>query len=404
MPNFRYRALTQGGEIVSGLIAAPNAAEVIRRIEYLRLVPVDTALDDGSDRTAYIKFGFAKQAGPEDVTIFTVDLALTLKAGARLEEALELLANDTDIGRLRSTILKIRSSVLSGESFADALLRHTTLFSPMYVALVRVGETSGKLEQILEMLAGERSRAEALRRKLADAIRYPAFLLFAASCTLVFFLMFVIPQFAIILHDFRAKVDPIATFFLGLSAFLTQHKELLGALTATLLLTGFFLLRRPDARAQILAALSHMPLARSALAYHRTALFCRNLGLLLAAGVPLTTTLRVLADMMAATGQGGVWRRVVEQVRQGRKLSDAISEAAALPAMAVRMLRLGEETGQLPVLAGRIAEFYETKLQRNLDRIVGMVGPLAVIGISVIVGGLIISVMTALLSVSQVVG
>ena len=118
-----------------------------------------------------------------------LDLALFLKAGARLDEALELLATDIDIGRLRSTIAKIRSSVLSGESFADALSRHTALFSPMYVALVRIGETSGKLERILELLASERNRAEALRRKLADALRYPAFLLFAASCVLVFFLI-----------------------------------------------------------------------------------------------------------------------------------------------------------------------------------------------------------------------
>ena len=99
-----------------------------------------------------------------------------------------------------------------------------------------------------------------------------------------------------------------------------------------------------------------------------------------------------------------VWTRVVERVRQGGKLSEALEESGSLPAMAVRILRLGEETGQLPVLAGRVAEFYEIKLQRNLDRMVGFVGPLAIIVISTIVGGLIVSVMTALLSVSQSVG
>jgi general secretion pathway protein F len=140
------------------------------------------------------------------------------------------------------------------------------------------------------------------------------------------------------------------------------------------------------------------------LTYHRTALFCRNLGVLLSAGVPLTTTLRILADMMAATGRSGVWTSTVEKVRQGGKLSDVLAENGMLPAMAVRMLRLGEETGQLPALAGRVAEFYETKLQRRLDRVVGIIGPLAIIGISIIVGGLIVSVMTSLLSVSQLVG
>jgi general secretion pathway protein F len=133
-------------------------------------------------------------------------------------------------------------------------------------------------------------------------------------------------------------------------------------------------------------------------------MFCRNLEVLLTAGVALTSSLRIIANMMAAWGDSPVWTRVVERVRQGGKLSEALDESGSLPPMAVRILRLGEETGQLPVLAGRVAEFYEIKLQRNLDRMVGLVGPLAIIVISTVVGGLIVSVMTALLSVSQSVG
>ena len=118
---------------------------------------------------------------PRTLRSFTLDLALLLKAGARLDRALELLATDSDIGRLRSTAGAIRSRILAGESFGDALAHHPSLFSPMYVALVRVGEVSGTLDKILQVLASDRSRAEALRRKLADALRYPAFLLFARS-------------------------------------------------------------------------------------------------------------------------------------------------------------------------------------------------------------------------------
>ena len=147
-----------------------------------------------------------------------------------------------------------------------------------------------------------------------------------------------------------------------------------------------------------------LPVVRTILALHQTAMFCRNLEVLLTAGVALTSSLRIIANMMAAWGDSPVWTRVVERVRQGGKLSEALDESGSLPPMAVRILRLGEETGQLPVLAGRVAEFYEIKLQRNLDRMVGLVGPLAIIVISTVVGGLIVSVMTALLSVSQSVG
>ncbi len=404
MPNFRYRALTASGDVVTGLISATTAEEVARRIDYLHLVPIDDIVDEGTAYVSRLNFKLGPRARSDDVTVFTLDLALLLKAGARLDRALELLANDADIGRLRSTVGAIHSSVLAGESFGDALDRHPALFPPMYVALVRVGEASGTLDTILEVLASDRSRAEALRRKLADALRYPAFLLFAATCVLVFFMTFVLPQFSAVLGDLGAKIDPIAGVFLGLSEFITTHEDSIGVAALIVLVGGFLLVREPKIRVAIIFRLARLPGVRTILTLHQTALFCRNLGVLLTAAVPLTTTLRILANTMATMGNAATWTRVVERVREGGKLSEALEEFRTLPATAVRTLRLGEETGQLPVLAGRVAEFYEKKLQRSLDRVVGIIGPLAIIIISAIVGGLIVSVMTALLSVSQSIG
>lgn len=403
MPNFRYRAMTKNGEIVSGLIAAATGAEVARQIDYLRLVPVGPIVEESTPRTFQFNFKF-ERVRSEDITIFTLDLALLLKAGARLDRALELLAADSDIGRLRSTVDALRSSILAGESFADALAKHPTLFSPMYVALVRIGEISGTLEKILHVLASDRSRAEIMRRKVVDALRYPAFLLFAATCVLVFFLLFVLPQFGSVLHDFGAKIDPVAAFFLQLSDFMSAHRDLIGLAAAIMLATALWLMRQASFRAALTFRLAQLPVIRTIFVLHRTAMFCRNLEVLLTAGVSLTTSLRTIANMMAARVADPVWTQLVERVRQGSKLSEALEESGTFPPTAVRILRLGEETGQLPVLAGRVAEFYESKLQRNLDRMVGLVGPLAIIAISTIVGGLIVSVMTALLSISQSVG
>jgi general secretion pathway protein F len=404
VPSFRYRALTQGGEVVSGSISATTAAEVARRIEYLGLVPIDTVVEESAAATTRARASLAGRARSEDVTVFTLDLALLLKAGARLDDALELLAADIDIGRLRPTVAKVRASVLSGESFADALAHHPALFPPMYVALIRVGEASGALDQILEVLANERARAEALRRKLGDALRYPLFLLFAAFAVLVFFLFFVLPQFAAVLRDFGAKLDPFVTAFIGLSDFLRENKDMVLGGLAAVLLAVWLIGRRPGVRIAVVTRLVRLPLIRSVAMFHRTALFCRNLGVLLGAGVPLTATLRILGDMMSTSSDPAIWNATVERVRQGGKLSDALGENDALPPMAVRMLRLGEETGQLPTLAGRVAEFYQAKLHRSLDRIVGIVGPAAIVTIAVVVGGLIVSVMTSLLSVTQVIG
>jgi general secretion pathway protein F len=403
MPNFRYKAITQAGEIVTGEIAAPTAAEVARRIEYLGLVPVDTVTEERPEGAASF-FTLTQRAKSEDVTVFTLDLALLLKAGARLDDALELLSGDSDVGGLRRTVGRIRAAILSGESFGEALTRHPSLFPPIYVALVRVGEASGSLPEILEVLAAERARGEALRRKLGDALRYPAFVLLAAMSVLLFFLLFVLPQFASVLRDFNAKLDPIVVTFISMSEFLRANGTALAVSLALVIAAFWLMLRRPAARAAMVTQLSRLPLIKPILTYHRTTLFCRNLGVLLASAVPLTTTLRILVDMMANTSDRSVWTRMVERVRHGGKLSDALTDTAALPTMAVRMLRLGEETGQLPMLAARVAEFYEAKLQRSLDRIVAVVGPAAIIAISIIVGGLIVSVMTSLLSVSQVIG
>jgi general secretion pathway protein F len=403
MPNYRYRALNGNGELVSGAIAAPAPGDVAARVERLGLVLVDnvTLEEGGAARSVFSLFNKPKA---EDVTLFTRDLALLLRAGARINDGLELLAADPDFGRLRPIVADIRSRVVAGESFAEALGRHEGMFPPMYVALIRVGEASGSLDQVLEVLADERTRTEALKRRLGDAVRYPLFVLSAAGCVLLFFLTFVLPQFASVLQDFGAKVDPIILAFLNFSTFLRANSDAVLAGTAVLIASLWLLLRQVGVRRGFMNTVTRLPIIREVMKFYRTSLFCRNLGLLLGSGVNLTTTLRILVDMMSSVGPAVVWTDAAERVRHGAKLSDALAETQALPPMAVRMLRLGDETGQLPMLAGRVAEFYEAKLQRTLDRVVGIAGPAAIIVISIVVGGLIVSVMTALMSVSQIVG
>jgi len=402
VPNYRYRALTQNGEIVNGTLSAPTSAEVARRIEYLRLLPIETVEDKGA-RAASGGYGWFGRPSAAEITTFTRDLALLLRAGARLDAALELLSSDSDVGRLRPVVGKLRAALLAGESLADAVTDHPALFPPMYGALVRVGELSGTLDQVLDMLGAERARSELMRRKLTDAMQYPAFVLVAAAAVMLFFILFVLPQFSAVLQDFGSKSDTALGAFIKLSDFLRANATaaLLGS--AAVIAGVWWLLRRPGAHAVIMNVLSRMPGIRGIFQYYRTSLFCRNLGVLLGSGVNLTATLRILVDIMAVTGSEDSWTAAADRVRHGGKLSDALSVASSLPPMAVRMLRLGEETGQLPPLAGRVAEFYEAKLQRSLDRVVGIVGPLAIVTISTVVGGLIVSVMTALLSVTQLV-
>src|SRR5437868_12970094 len=247
MPNYRYRALNANGELVSGAIAAAAPADVAVRVERLGLVLVDNVtLEEGGSASRTL--GFFGKPKTEDVTIFTRDLALLLRAGARINDGLELLASDRDFGRLRPVVADIRSRVVAGESFAEALGRHEGLFPAMYVALIRVGEACGSLDQVLEVLADERTRTEALKRRLSDAIRYPLFVLAAAGCVLLFFLTFVLPQFASVLQDFGAKVDPFILGFLNLSTFLRANADAVLAALAAAIAGSWLLLRQEGIR------------------------------------------------------------------------------------------------------------------------------------------------------------
>src|ERR1700716_2446288 len=272
MPNYRYRALNGNGELVSGAIAAPAPGDVAQRIERLGLVLVDnvTLEEGGAARSAFSLFNKPKA---EDITIFTRDMALLLRAGARINDGLELLAADRDFGRLRPVVADIRSRVVAGESFAEALSRHEGLFPAMYVALIRGGEPWGSLHHVLEVLAVDRPRTEALKRRLAEAARYPLFVLGAAGCVLLFFLTFVLPQFASVLTDFGAKVDPIVLSFLNFSTFLRSNSDAVLAIVAAVIAGSWLLLRQPGVRAGISNALARLPAVRQVMMSYRTSLF-----------------------------------------------------------------------------------------------------------------------------------
>ena len=265
-----------------------------------------------------------------------------------------------------------------------------------------MGEASGALASALESVAVGRQRAEALKRRLADALRYPAFLLLGAGAVLLFFLLVVLPQFANVFRDFNAKLDPTLAAFLALSEALRAHFDAVAVTLAAILAAAVVVLRRQSARAAFARVFGRLPFVSVVTEQRTAALFCRNLALMLSSGVKLPDCLRILADMHVFGPDLAVGEAVGARVRQGRPPVRRFGRnAARFRRSPCARCRLGEQSGQLPTLAGRVADFYEAKLQRALDRVVGVVGPAAIIVISLIVGGLIVSVMTALLSVNQ---
>jgi general secretion pathway protein F len=398
MPQFRYRALTQAGEIVVGEVDAPSREEVVRRIEYLGHLPIDAeAADQGIFN---LKRRGGKVPRARDVTIFLRQLALLVGAGLTLDGALQTLSEDASKA-MAQFATALGSSISAGDSFADALEGHPSVIEPAYVAMVRAGEASGKLDAILRAIVEDRTRRELLSERFNAAIRYPLFLVGAAVLVLVFFLIYVVPQFEPVFKDLGGRLNPGAAFVLGASEWLRGNLDLfLGTcLVGTL---GIWLIAMNRARrARIVEFIGAIPGIAGPMRDRRTARIIGTLGLLVANGVALPAALKILRDVITEPRLVSAIDRVHEQVRNGRRFADALADTDLLPPLAVRMLRVGDETGDLPSIAAHASQFYEHKLGIGLDRLMGAIGPITIILVSVVIGALVVSIMSALLSITE---
>jgi general secretion pathway protein F len=398
MPRFHYRAVTQTGEVIVGEVEAPSREEVIRRVEYLGHLLIDAnAATKGffSGRS----FG-GKLPGSRDVTIFLRQLALLVGAGLTLEAALQTLGDDTSKA-MAGFAGAVRSSISAGDSFAEALEHHPSIIEPAYVAMVRAGEASGKLENVLRAIVDDRNRRELLAERFNAAIRYPLFLVASAILILLFFLIYVVPQFEPVFRDLGGRLNSGATFVLGASRWLRTNLDLFLGACLVSVLGSWLILSKRERRARILGTLGSIPGIAGPMRDRRTARIIGMLGLLVQNGVALPSALKILRDILTEPRLIAAMDRLHDQVRNGRRFGDALADVDILPPLAVRMLKVGDETGDLPAIAIHASQFYEHKLAIGLDRLMGAIGPITIILVSLLIGALVVSIMSALLSITE---
>ncbi len=400
MPQFRFRAMTSSGEIVAGEVDAPSRAEVVNRVEYLGHLLIEAELAAKSGFLGKSAGTAEKKPKKHDVTLFLRQLALLIGAGLTLEAALQTLGEDSN----KSLVWfanSLRSMITAGDSFAETLERHPTIIEPAYIAMVRAGEASGKLEAVLNAIVEDRARQELLTERFNSAIRYPLFLIVTAMLILFFFLIFVVPQFEPVFKDLGNKLNGGAAFVLTASTWLRANLQVFFGSWLAIALGSWFVLRRRETRARIFAAIEKIPGVAGPMRDRRTARIIGTLGLLVENGVPLPATLKILRDVVTGPQFVAAIDDVHEQVRHGRRFADALNGTDLLPPLAVRMLRVGDETGDLASIAKHAAHFYEHRLSIGIDRLMGIIGPATIIGVSLIVGTLIVSIMSALLSITE---
>lgn len=398
---FEYKALDATGRLIGGRLEAHSGAEAGQHLEHMGLMPVSVTEAQGNGDARSWRDVLSPEPRPEDITAFTVDLAMLIDGGVVLDEALSILSQMESRRWLKRLIRDLHVGISGGKSLSQALALYPNLFPPMYVKTIEVAEMSGRLAAALTDVARERQRVERLRAKLVSAIAYPSFLVVAACAVLCFVMLYVIPQFEGAVAGFQSKLAPSTARMFALSRFFREHIDGIGIAVIGLLVLVIVVGRLGRGRSVGAAIFSRLPFARTIFVYDLTLTFCRTLAVLTRNGVDISTTLRLIRGLMRTRAAAGEVDRVIADVRQGRRLSEALAKRILLPGHVVQMLRVGEEAGRLADSADRIGGFYEAKLETALSRLTAVIGPAMMIGVSLIVAWLIVSVMTALISVND---
>ncbi len=400
MPSFRYEALDASGRKTSGLMDGTSVAEIIKELDRAGFLPIKAA-EARAQTGRSLRDMLTPEPKSEDITAMTLDIVMLLKGGVTLAEALVLL-QQMGGSRWRTKVLReLHLAISVGKTFSAALGEHPRLFSPIYVKMVEVAEATGRLEEALSALADERQRMERMKKRLVGAISYPAFLILAALSAMTFIFLYVIPQFETALEGFRDKIDPTALMVFNMSSFLRTNLQTIGLSLGGLVVGVLLVSKLGQERGIWMRLFSHVPLLRTLLLYEATLKFCRTLSVLIGNGVDISTSLRLLRDVVRLPAFRAEIDGVVGDVRKGKRLSEALETRAILPRHVVQMLRVGEESGRLPDSASRVAIFYEARLDTALSRVIAVLGPATMMLVSVLIAWLIISVMTALMSVND---
>ena len=399
MPTFAYRALTADGERVAGELEAADARTAIARLQDSGLIPIDAApAGMRADRRAA---PVVATRAARHVTQLTRELSTLIGAGQTVEGALSLAREEVPDKGLAAALENVLLKVRSGTSMSDALAAEQRYFPPIYVSLVRAGEASGRLGGSLAELATMREKTEALRSRLNSALIYPMVLLLTAIGAVVILLTVVVPRMEPMFASAGAALPASTRVVLGAADLLREQGFLLLALLAASLLLGERLLRRPGPRRAFDRWVLRVPLLGPLLRDRMTAQLCRGLSTCLGGGLDLPQALAVSRDILDNLHARAIMEEVITHVRTGRTVADSLANGGILTPLAVKMIRVGEESGRLQPVAAHLAGTFEERVGTRLQRLVAVIEPVTVILLGLVVGGIVMSILTAVLSVNE---
>ena len=404
MPPFAYRAADRTGRTVDGVMDAYDASAVVERLHRENYFPLRV---EPAERVSWLqRFGWSVGGGgrvaAREVLGFTQELATLVEAGLPLERALVVLGDLTSGRRLGVIVQDVTQSVRSGSTLADALGRHQPRpFSRLYVSTIRAGERGGVLEIALRRLTEHLETARELREAIVSALVYPALLATVGVGAIVFLLTFVLPRFAVILADLGQTLPLPTRILMAVSQGLLTYWWVIVATVLGAALAWQVATRSETGRLRIDGVLLKLPVVGGVLRKVEIGRALRTLGTLLSAGVPLLSTLDVAREAAGNRVIAGTLASVAGGVKRGEGLARPMAETGAYPPLVIHMVRVGEETGRLDEMLGRVASVYERDIRSAVRRLVATLEPAIIVVLGVVVLGIVLAILLAILSVNE---
>ncbi|SLN57141.1 type II secretion system F family protein [Oceanibacterium hippocampi] len=405
MARFRYKSVLPDGAVSEGEMEAPDRDAVVARLQAANQVPIRADEIGPGPAPMATRRGWrgwlALSGRSRPPVTFMRQLATLLGAGLSLDRALGMIAEtggrDPDAALSRRLLDRIRQ----GQSFSRALAFEPGAALPAIAATVRAGEASGTLTLVLERLARELEMARRIRQQINSALTYPAILLTVAALSIVLLLTFVIPEFEALFAGAAAELPAATRIVIGTARFMREWSWALGLGVVVAWIAGRIALGRPGMQARFDRMLMQAPLIGPVTARIVTERMARTLALLVGNGVALPEAIGTAADAVGNGAVSALLRRVETRVREGAMLAPSLDEDHLLPALAVRLIAVGEQSGRLAEMLEKVAEIYEEESALAVRRLMGVLEPVLILVLGMIVAAIIYAVLSAVLGLNQ---
>ena len=394
MATFSYRATTLEGAIIEGVIDAADEQTAIERLRNTGVIPLKVAAPKEG-----LKKKFSLRSSKGDLLTFTTELSALLGAGLPLDRSLNILSEISENKEMNKIIWSVLRSIREGSSFSDALARHPKLFPTIYVNMIRAGEAGGVLDVVLDKLNEFLESSKELKDTVMSAMIYPTILTLAGGISIIFLLTFVLPKFSVIFAELGTSLPLSTQIVLAASGFIKSFWWAIAAAVAA----GWLIFRKsvksPAGRYRW--DYFKLKLLGDIVRKVETARFTRTLGTLLKSGVPLLQALNNSKDIINNQVIASAIDKVSRGAKEGKGIANPLAEARVLPPLALSMIKVGEETGQLDVMLLKVASTYEKGLRIAIRRFVSFLEPAMILGMGLVIGFIVVSMLMAIFSITE---